>query len=145
MDWYYPVLGGAVGGDAGPDRLRNGWDTFVMEGKGTRCVSSNPWTTAAETCECAIAHLAVGEEARAWDLFRWVQVLRDDDGAYFTGIVYPERAHFPGDERSTYTAAAVVLAADALTRTSAASGLFVDHDALPVLVDIGDPVIDPPH
>ena len=143
MDWYYPVLGGAVLGEAGRDHLRSGWDTFIMEGKGTRCVSDRPWTTAAETCECVMAHLAVGEDLKAWDLFRWIQPLRDDDGAYFTGIVYPQLKHFPGDERSTYTAAAVVLAADALTRTSPASGLFVDHDLLPELVDTGDRVNDP--
>jgi hypothetical protein len=142
MDWYYPVLGGAVLGEAGRERLLEGWPRFVMEGKGVRCVSSNPWTTAAETCECVMAHLAVGEDAKAWDLFRWIQHLRDDDGAYFTGIVYPELVHYPGDERSTYTSAAVVLAADALTRTSPASGLFVDHDELPALVDIGATVDD---
>jgi hypothetical protein len=143
MDWYYPVLGGALLGEPGRERLRNGWPTFIMEGKGTRCVSSNPWTTAAETCECVMAHLAVGEVDKAWDLFRWIQILRDDDGAYFTGIVYPEEVHYPGNERSTYTSAAVVLAADALTRTSPASGLFVDHDLLPELVDLADPVDDP--
>jgi hypothetical protein len=143
MDWYYPVLGGAVLGDAGREHLRNGWDTFIMDGKGTRCVSDRPWITAAETCECVMAHLAVGEEAKAWELFRWIQHLRDNDGAYFTGIVYPELVHFPGDERSTYTSAAVVLAADALTRTSPASGLFVDHSMLPELVDTTDPVNDP--
>lgn len=143
MDWYYPVLSGAVLGEPGRERLRSGWDTFIMEGKGTRCVSSNPWTTAAETCECVMAHLAVGADKEAWDLFRWIQVLRDDDGAYFTGIVYPEKVHFPGGERSTYTAAAVVLAADALTRTSAASGLFVDHSLLPELVDTAETVNDP--
>ncbi|MCU1380345.1 MAG: hypothetical protein JWN29_3328 [Acidimicrobiales bacterium] len=143
MDWYYPVLGGAVLGDAGRDRLRQGWDTFVMDGKGTRCVSSNPWTTAAETCECVMAHLAVGEDTKARDLFDWIQVLRDDDGAYFTGIVYPELQHFPGNERSTYTAASVVLAADALSQTSPAWHLFVDHAMLPELVDTSDPVNDP--
>jgi hypothetical protein len=143
MDWYYPVLGGAVDGDAGSEHLHNGWDTFIMDGKGTRCVSDRPWVTAAETCECVMAHLAVGEDSKAWDLFRWVQHLRDDDGAYFTGIVYPELVHFPGDERSTYTSAAVVLAADALTRTSPASGLFVDHSLLPELVDTTDRVNDP--
>jgi hypothetical protein len=142
MDWYYPVLGGAVLGEAGRERLAEGWSTFVLEGKGVRCVSSNPWTTAAETCECVMAHLAVGEDAKAWDLFRWIQVLRDDDGAYFTGMVYPELVHFPGDERSTYTSAAVILAADALTGTSPASGLFVDHATLPALVDVGAPVDD---
>jgi len=136
MDWYYPVLGGALLGDEGRRRLADGWDTFVMEGKGVRCVSDRPWMTAAETCECVMACLAVGEDAKAWDLFRWAQALRDDDGAYFTGIVYPQLKTFPGDERSTYTAAAVVLAHDALTGASPASGLFVDHDALPDLVDV---------
>ncbi|HUF34209.1 MAG TPA: hypothetical protein VMN58_13475 [Acidimicrobiales bacterium] len=143
MDWYYPVLSGAVSGEAGQERLREGWDTFVLEGKGTRCVSDKEWVTAAETCECVLAHLSVGEVAKAHDLFRWVQNLRDDDGAYFTGMSYTEMKHFPGDERSTYTGAAVVLAVDALSRTSAASGLFVDHDALPELVDTSEPVIDP--
>jgi hypothetical protein len=90
-----------------------------------------------------MACLAVGEDSKAWDLFRWAQALRCDDGAYYTGIVYPEYVHFPGDERSTYTSAAVVLAADALTRTSPASGLFVDHSLLPELVDTGDRVDDP--
>jgi hypothetical protein len=136
MDWYYPVLGGALLGDDGRRHLAAKWDVFVMPGKGVRCVSDRPWVTAAETCECVMAHLAVGEEDRARDLFEWAQVLRAEDGAYHTGIVYPQRKTFPGDERSTYTAAAVVLAHDALTRTSNASGLFVDHDALPDLVDV---------
>jgi hypothetical protein len=136
MDWYYPVLSGAVTGEAARERLRAGRATFVLEGKGTRCVSDRPWVTAAETCETALAHLAAGDHDTAWDLFRWAQALRDDDGAYFTGVVYPQRKTFPGDERSTYTAAAVVLAHDALTRTSPASGLFVDHDALPDLVEV---------
>ena len=136
MDWYYPVLGGAVLGDDGRRHLAAKWDIFVMEGRGVRCVADRPWMTAAETCECVMAHLAVGEDEKARDLFRWAQGLRADDGAYFTGLVYPQRKTFPGDERSTYTAAAVVLAHDALTGASPASGLFVDHDALPDLVDV---------
>jgi len=136
MDWYYPVLGGAVLGDDGRRHLAAKWDIFVMEGRGVRCVADRPWMTAAETCECVMAHLAVGEDEKARDLFRWAQGLRADDGAYFTGLVYPQRKTFPGDERSTYTAAAVVLAHDALTGSSPASGLFVDHDALPDLVDV---------
>jgi hypothetical protein len=43
---------------------------------------------------------------------------------------------FNQDERTTYTDAAIILAADALSRTSPASGLFIDHDALPPLVEI---------
>jgi hypothetical protein len=143
MDWYYPVMAGVLTGEAGRERLREGRRTFVMEGKGTRCVSDRPWITTAETCECVLAHLGVGETETAADLFRWIANLRDDDGAYWTGIVYPELKHFPGGERSTYSAAAVVLAADALSRTSPASGLFVDHDALPGVVShTEEPAVD---
>jgi hypothetical protein len=144
MDWYYPVLSGAVGGDAGRQRLAERWDAFVMEGKGVRCVSDRPWITAAETCECMIAHLAVGETEKARLLFEWAQTLREPDGTYWTGIVYPEEVHFPGEEQSSYTAASVILAADALAGSSPASALFVDHDAvLPTLIDAHtDPVSD---
>ena len=143
MDWYYPVLAGVVTGEDGRERLQEGWPTFVMEGKGTRCVSDRPWITTAETCESVLAHLGVGEVDTANDLFRWIANLRDDDGAYWTGIVYPELKHFPGGERSTYSAAAVVLAADALSRTSPASSLFVDNDALPAIVSQAEePAVD---
>ena len=63
MDWYYPVLTGVVGGAEGRARLADRCDTFVMDGKGVRCVSDRPWITVAETCECALAHLAVGDRA----------------------------------------------------------------------------------
>ena len=136
MDWYYPVLTGVVTGDAGREHLADRWDAFVMEGRGVRCVSDRPWVTAAETCEAVLAHLAVGETERAGQLFRWAQTLREADGKYWTGIVLPEEVHFPGGEQSTYTAAAVILAADALSGASPASQLFVDHDTLlPPLID----------
>src|SRR5438552_35412 len=51
MDWYYPVLGGAVRGADADRRVASGWDTFVVPGLGVRCVSDEPWVTAAETCE----------------------------------------------------------------------------------------------
>lgn len=135
MDWYYPILGGAVLGDAGRERLAHRYPTFVMEGRGVRCVSDRPWVTVAETLECAMAHLAVGEKDTATTLFGWAQQYREPNGRYWTGTVYPQEDHFPGGEQSTYTAATVVLAADALGGTSAASGLFVAHDdLLPALV-----------
>ena len=100
-------------------------------------MSDKPWVTAAETCECAMACLAVGQEERAMDLFSWAHKLREDNGRYWTGIVFPQEVHFPGEEQSTYSAAAVVLAADAMSGTSRASKLFVNHDdVLPPLIDL---------
>lgn len=143
MDWYYPVLAGVFSEADAQTRLNARWDTFVMDGKGVRCVSDRPWVTAAETCECALAYLAAGLDDQALDLFRWAQRLRDDEGAYFTGITYPEERNFPGYERSTYTAAAIVLAADALSKTSPAAELFTNHALLPALIDTGETVSDP--
>jgi len=123
MDWYYPVLGGAVSGDAAVRRLEDRWEDFVVDGLGVRCVSDRPWVTAAETCELVLALDAIGRREPALRLFRDVQWLRVDDGAYWTGAVFPERTPYPGDQ-STYTAAAVVLAADALAGLTPASGFF---------------------
>ena len=142
MDWYYPVLSGAVTGDDARDHLAERYDVFVMDGLGVRCVSDRPWVTAAETCECLLAHLCIGERETALELFTWAQDLRTDDGRYWTGMVHPDRVHFPGGEQSTYTAAAIVLAADALSGATAASGVLTDHSALPAILDLGDQVPD---
>lgn len=134
MDWYYPVLSGAVRGDAATERMAARWETFIMDGHGVRCVSDRPWITVAETCECAIACAAMGDTERAHELFTWAQQYRVEGGRYWTGTVYPDGTHFPDGEQSTYTAAAVVLAADALARPTRASLLFADADAvLPVV------------
>ena len=139
MDWYYPVLGGVILGETGRQRLADRFDTFIDDGRGVRCVKDRPWITAAETCECVLAHLAVGERETAEKLFSWVQQYRVESGRYWTGTVYPDLTHFPADEQSTYTAAAVVLAADGLWGEGPTSALFTDHDAvLPRLIDISD-------
>ena len=126
MDWYYPVLAGAITGDDGLKRMLSRWDEFVMTGRGVRCVSDRPWVTAAETCECAMAMLAVGKREAAIELFSAAHALRHSDGSYFTGIVFPELEHYPGAERSSYTAAAVILTADAIEGVNPTSGLFVE-------------------
>jgi hypothetical protein len=123
MDWYYPVLAGPIRGQAALDRLAAQWDTFVVDGMGCRCVSDQPWVTAAETCELVLALDAAGETARALALFAQVQFLRHEDGSYWTGWQFENQRHFPGD-RSTYTAAAVILAADTLADTSPGARLF---------------------
>lgn len=127
MDWYYPVLGGAVRGAEAVGLLRSRWDDFVVPGLGIRCVDTNPWVTGAETCELVMALDAVGDRERARLLLADMQHLRHDDGSYWTGWVYgdedvvvgesgeaePRNVYWP-NEQTTYTAAAVILAVDAL-------------------------------
>ncbi len=127
MDWYYPAMCGAFGVSAGKARLADGWTTFVMEGLGVRCVSDEPWITASETAECAIAFATIGDTDTAADLLRWTRNHRRPDGSYWTGIVYPERVNFPFDEHTSYTAAAVILAADAIAGTGPAARIFAPH------------------
>ena len=62
-----------------------------MEGKGIRCVSDEPWVTASETAECALAYAAIGDRDTATDLLRWTRAHRVDDGSYWTGLVYTRR------------------------------------------------------
>jgi hypothetical protein len=130
MDWYYPVLGGALRGPAAEARIRRRWPDFVVPGLGVRCVDDRPWVTGAESCELALTLDAVGRPDIAADVVSAVQHLRAPDGSYWTGYVYPDDARWP-EERSTWTAAAVVLAVDALSRTTAGSGVFRDHAAPP--------------
>lgn len=124
MDWYYPVMTGTMEGAQAKDRLASMWETFAMPGLGIRCVSDEPWVTAAETAECSLAHSALGDFDMAIDLLSWTRAHRCDDGSYLTGIVHPDRIAFPADERTAYTGAAVILAADAITGGSPGSRLF---------------------
>jgi hypothetical protein len=52
-------------------------------------------------------------------------------GQYWTGRVLPEGVTFPADERSSYSGAAVILCADALTGGSPASELFTGDSLSP--------------
>ncbi len=139
MDWYYPVLGGAVRGSAAGAMLASKWDTFVVDGLGIRCVSSNPWVTGAETCELVMALAAIGD-SRAGAIFGDMQHLRTAEGKYWTGFVYPDNVNWPV-EQTTYTAAAVILAWDVLTGTTAGAGVMtgatIGVDFSEIAVDCG--------
>jgi hypothetical protein len=129
MDWYYPILGGVLRGHAAEARIASKWNTFVAEGRGVRCVSDQPWITAAETCELVMALDAIGLHERALTLFTWVQFLRHDDGSYWTGMNFEaERWDSWGEyftaEQPTWNSAAVVLAANALSGDGPTAGLF---------------------
>ncbi len=140
MDWYYPVLGGALRGAAARVRLQdqNQIDSFLEEGVGCRCVIENPWYTVAETCEFVLALDAAGLTTRARQVLSWVQPLRTEAGGYWTGVTHPDRIYYPEGEQTPWTAATVLLAADALADETATASFFRDlagddlRDAVPV-------------
>jgi hypothetical protein len=123
MEWYYPILCGALRGPAATARIQARWDDFVVPGLGIRCVDDRPWVTGAETCELVMALDALGDRARAHEQFANIHHLREQDGSYWTGLVFADGKRWP-EERTTWTAAAVILAADALSSTTPGAGIF---------------------
>jgi len=123
MDWFYPVITGWVQGPAALLRLDARWQEFVEPGLGCRCEVQEPWVTVAESCELTLALLAAGDRSRAVEVFSWLSQWRDGDGAWWTGYQFAENVLWP-DEKPTWTAGAILLAADALTGHTRAAELF---------------------
>jgi hypothetical protein len=130
MDWYYPILGSALRGPAAETRIKQRWNDFVVDGLGIRCVGDRPWVTGAETCELVMTLDALGQRSAAFRQFAAMQHLREEDGSYWTGLVFADGKRWP-EERTTWTGAAMILAADALSNTTAAAGIF-RADELPM-------------
>lgn len=123
MDWFYPVLTGVVPRARAKEHLQKRWHEFVEDEMGCRCVSDEPWVTVAESCELVMALLAAGDHARAVTLYSWLHQWRLKSGEYWTGYQFKLDLMWP-DEKPTWTAGAILLAADALTEHTAAHGLF---------------------
>ena len=92
---------------------------------GCRCETQEPWVTVAEYCELTLALLAAGDRNRAAELFSCLTQWRDGDGAWWTGYQFVEKVLWP-DEKPTWTAGAIMLAADALTHHTPAATLFLE-------------------
>ena len=131
MDWFYPVLCGVLSEAESRARITSRWDEFVEDKLGCRCEKQEPWVTIAESCELVMALLGAGDHARAVEVYSWLHQWRTGDGSYWTGYQLVEDLLWP-DEKPTWTAGAILLAADALTEHTAASGLFTGVQLLDV-------------
>lgn len=134
MDWFYPVLTGVLSKSKAREQLQKRWSEFVEDGMGCRCVSDEPWVTVAESCELVMALLAAGDHARAVTVYSWLHQWRLKSGEYWTGYQFVEDLMWP-DEKPTWTAGAILLAADALSEYSAANHLFNRIELLEPVVD----------
>ena len=139
MDWFYPVLTGALSPAQGKARLQQRWNEFVEADMGCRCVSDEPWVTVAESCELTMALLAAGDHARAVTVYSWLHQWRLPSGEYWTGYQFKLDLMWP-DEKPTWTSGAILLAADALAEYTPAHGLFnrvtlLDAEAKPLAAD----------
>ena len=124
MDWFYPILCGALRIKDSEKRLEKYWKKFVVEEMGVRCVAENPWITMAETCELVLAIFSMGDKRKAEIVYNWILDRRyEDDGSFWCGFTFPDMVIWPED-RLTWTNAVAIMAADALYNISPASALF---------------------
>jgi hypothetical protein len=123
MDWFYPVLCGALTGEAASRRIDRQWTKYVVEGLGVRCVSDQPWVTVAESSELVLALAALGETEKARIVFNWLLDHVFDDGTFWCGFTFPDMTRWP-EEKITWTNAVVLLAADALLKLTPGRQLF---------------------
>jgi hypothetical protein len=124
MDWYYPVLCGVYDQDRSIQQIESKWSDFIVEGKGCKCVKEEPWVTVAESSELVLALVRIGFFSEAEKLLDSLHQWRDkEDDLYWTGYVYPDDKFWP-IEKPTWTAGAVLLAADAVYKFTSGSELF---------------------
>jgi len=123
MDWYYPVLCGAITGEEAKRRITHLWEKFVVPEWGVRCVSDRPWVTMAETAEFILTLTAIEDNSRAKTIFSWLNDKRFSDGSFWMGVTFPDGVIWP-EEKTGWTAAAVILAWDALNEITPAGKLF---------------------
>lgn len=123
MDWFYPVLSGALTGHGAYRRLERSWKKYVVNGQGVRCVSDQDWITLAETSELCLSLAAVGNRSMAEIVFGWICDKRYEDGSFWCGYTYPGMVIWP-EEKITWTNAVILMAADAIFDLTPASRLF---------------------
>ena len=123
MDWYYPVLCGALTEIEAQKRIQRSWNDFTIAGWGVLCVSDQPWVTVAETSELVISLAAIGEFEAAEMVFGWILDKKYEDEAFWTGVTVPDCEIYT-KEKTAWTAAAVLIAADILYGLTSASTLF---------------------
>ena len=124
VDWYYPVLCGIHNKQDSKKIINERWDEFVVPGLGCKCVSEEPWVTVAESCELILALNKIDEKKTALEIFENISRLIDQkDKLFWTGYVYKDDKFWP-IEKPSWTAAAVVLAANSLFEFNSTSNFF---------------------
>jgi len=123
MDWYYPILTGVLNKPESIKILRRKWDKFVVEGLGCKCVEEEPWVTAAESSELAIALSRLGLKKEAEEVLQNTFNLIDEDGLLWTGYVFKDKKFWP-IEKPSWTMGAAILAGNSINEFSPSHNFF---------------------
>ncbi len=123
MDWFYPILCGALTGVDARKRVDKYWKKYIIEECGVRCVFDEPWVTIAETSELSLALAAMGNLQLAKIVFGWINDRTYEDGSYWCGFTCPDIIIWPED-KITWTNAVALMAADAIYGLTPAGQIF---------------------
>jgi hypothetical protein len=77
----------------------------------------------AETSELILTLAAIEDYSRAKAVFSWLGDKRFADGSYWMGVTFPDGIIWP-EEKTSWTAAAVIMAWDAINSVTPAAKLF---------------------
>ena len=96
---------------------------FYNEGLGIKCVIEEPWVTFAESSEFIISLVKMKRKEDAKKILTEVMNITDSKNIPYMGWQYEENIFWP-EEKPSWTAAALILAADTIFEFTAGSDLF---------------------
>ena len=120
MDNYYPFLCG-IGND---ELISKTLSDFYNDGLGIKCVIEEPWVTFAESSEFIISLVVMNRKEDAKKILEEIMRFQDGRGIFPTGYQYELDILWP-DEFSTWTNAAVIIAADCVFGISKKGNVFL--------------------
>ena len=126
MDWYYPIISGALSDSEKDKYIKKIYKDFYIEGIGVKCVVEEPWVTVAETSEFIVSLVISNEIEEAKKLLIEVMNISDLNDIPYMGWQYEENIFWP-EEKPSWTAAALILAADSIYDFSSGSDILKEN------------------
>tara|TARA_B100001115_G_scaffold54232_1_gene40121 strand:- start:117 stop:587 length:471 start_codon:yes stop_codon:yes gene_type:complete len=127
MDWYYPIISGALSSKERDFYIQKIFKDFYVDGLGIKCVIEEPWVTVAETSEFIISLVISNRVEEAKKIFSEVMNITDVNNVPYMGWQYKQSIFWP-EEKPSWTSAALILAADSIYNFSSGSDILtVNH------------------
>ena len=126
MDWYYPIISGVLSDSEKDKYIKKIYKDFYIEGIGVKCVVEEPWVTVAETSEFIVSLVISNEIEEAKKLLIEVMNISDLNDIPYMGWQYKENIFWP-EEKPSWTAAALILAADSIYDFSSGSDILKEN------------------
>tara|TARA_Y100000748_G_C15473338_1_gene479699 strand:+ start:200 stop:1246 length:1047 start_codon:yes stop_codon:yes gene_type:complete len=126
MDSYYPIISGVLLDYEKEKYIKKIFKDFYVEGMGVKCVVDEPWVTVAETSEFIISLVISNELEEAKKILVEVMNISDSNDIPYMGWQYVENIFWP-EEKPSWTAAALILAADSIFDFSPGSDILKDN------------------